>query len=322
MRVQIYFKVELNKPIDVVHNIKLDKTFSGRQTLGNETIIDVFLYETENNIEHDYCSVEESKVWGDHSYSLPPSHEGLPKLKKENIEQDESNKLIYGLESYFNGNNKINKTPNLIQLNRKDIKFNNTKILVFGKKLEGCMLSKFIQNSRVISNKPEVNSFNLVLPQNRFKNMGEALNYVFKKMPLYSDLANNLNYKRFYPFTASSLKEFVSWNVGKRRSSEWSRARAIKKILMSAKIHGIENWNTKAILMYGRSHDYTPYISYGLFNRQSEEKKLILTCYSDSDSTTIEKTRVEEPEINVNIESDSGKLLSYRFSLKKNFRNS
>jgi hypothetical protein len=34
VRVQIFFKVTLNKPIDVVHNIKLDKTYSGRQTLG------------------------------------------------------------------------------------------------------------------------------------------------------------------------------------------------------------------------------------------------------------------------------------------------
>ncbi|EEZ97471.1 YEATS domain-containing protein 2 [Tribolium castaneum] len=308
VRVQIFFKVILNKPIDVVHNIKLDKTFSGRQTLGNETIVDVFLYDSEvkAEVEHDYCSDVETKIEEvnfDHCYCMPASSEGLPKLKKEKIEQDEDNKLIYGLESYC-GENHEKITPNQLVLNRKDIRFNNTKILVFGQKLEGCVLTKLIQNhSR--NAKSEANNFKLVLPSHRFKNMGEALPFLFKRLPLFSDLANNANYKRIYPFTASSLKEFVSWNVGKRRSSEWSRARLIKKILTSEQIFGSENWNTKTILMYGRSHDYTPFISFGLFNRESEEKQLLQSCYSSSPTIGCRNHAIEQQEITVNIESDS-----------------
>ena len=249
-----------------MHNIKLDKTYSGRQTLGNETIIDVFLYdenthhsqiETDpNNIpeeidvqtikpeehdikievtEHDYCSDvndtnEEMNV--DHSYCLPASHEGLPKAQKEKIEQDESNKLIYGLETYCREENRSTNKPiptnnikQLIQLNRKDIKFNNTKIIVFGKKVEGSFLAKLgkliqVPSRNAVSTNKETRNFKVTLPKNRLKSMGEALPYLFKRLPLYSDLATNVNYKRMYPFTAPSLKEFVSWNVAKRRSSE------------------------------------------------------------------------------------------------------
>jgi len=43
-RIQIHFKnPALNKPVDVVHNLKLDKTYTGLQTLGAETLVDVWL---------------------------------------------------------------------------------------------------------------------------------------------------------------------------------------------------------------------------------------------------------------------------------------
>ncbi|XP_060524597.1 uncharacterized protein LOC132701004 [Cylas formicarius] len=45
LRVQIFFKSATNKPIDVVHHLKLSKTFTERQTIGNETVVQVFLYD-------------------------------------------------------------------------------------------------------------------------------------------------------------------------------------------------------------------------------------------------------------------------------------
>lgn len=47
LRVQIHFKNSSGKPIDVLHELKLDKTFTGLQTLGSETVVDVWL----NNFE-------------------------------------------------------------------------------------------------------------------------------------------------------------------------------------------------------------------------------------------------------------------------------
>ena len=45
-QVRILFKNPEDKPVEVVHNLKLDKTFTGLQTLGKETLVDVFLYKT------------------------------------------------------------------------------------------------------------------------------------------------------------------------------------------------------------------------------------------------------------------------------------
>lgn len=45
LRVRIFFLNELNKPVDVIHHLKLDKSHSGRQVVGNETLVDISLFE-------------------------------------------------------------------------------------------------------------------------------------------------------------------------------------------------------------------------------------------------------------------------------------
>ncbi|XP_053507744.1 YEATS domain-containing protein 2 isoform X1 [Ictalurus furcatus] len=44
VRVQIHFKDQRNKRIDIIHNLKLDRTYTGLQTLGAETVVDVELH--------------------------------------------------------------------------------------------------------------------------------------------------------------------------------------------------------------------------------------------------------------------------------------
>ncbi|KRT80041.1 hypothetical protein AMK59_6713 [Oryctes borbonicus] len=45
LRIQLNFHGKMNKPVDVIHNLVLDKTYTGRQTLGNETLIELSLYD-------------------------------------------------------------------------------------------------------------------------------------------------------------------------------------------------------------------------------------------------------------------------------------
>ncbi|KAE8604635.1 hypothetical protein XENTR_v10014767 [Xenopus tropicalis] len=44
VRVQIHFKDSQNKRIDIIHNLKLDRTYTGLQTLGAETVVEVEIY--------------------------------------------------------------------------------------------------------------------------------------------------------------------------------------------------------------------------------------------------------------------------------------
>lgn len=43
-RIQIHFKHPLDKPVDIIHNLRLDKTYTGLQTLGAETNVDLWLH--------------------------------------------------------------------------------------------------------------------------------------------------------------------------------------------------------------------------------------------------------------------------------------
>ncbi|CAJ1072131.1 YEATS domain-containing protein 2 [Xyrichtys novacula] len=52
VRIQIHFKDPRNKRIDIIHQLKLDRTYTGLQTLGAETVVDVELHK--NSLGEDY----------------------------------------------------------------------------------------------------------------------------------------------------------------------------------------------------------------------------------------------------------------------------
>ncbi|XP_046883434.1 YEATS domain-containing protein 2 isoform X2 [Hypomesus transpacificus] len=58
VRIQIHFKDPRNKRIDIIHHLKLDRTYTGLQTLGAETVVDVELHR--NSLGEDYLPVPSS----------------------------------------------------------------------------------------------------------------------------------------------------------------------------------------------------------------------------------------------------------------------
>ncbi|XP_074045596.1 YEATS domain-containing protein 2 isoform X3 [Macrotis lagotis] len=70
VRVQVHFKDNQNKRIDIIHNLKLDRTYTGLQTLGAETVVDVELHRHSLGEDHLYPQSSESDV-SDAPSSLP-----------------------------------------------------------------------------------------------------------------------------------------------------------------------------------------------------------------------------------------------------------
>ncbi|CAK9801294.1 YEATS domain-containing protein 2 [Anthophora plagiata] len=66
LRVQLHFKSTLNKPMDIIHHLKLDRTYTGLQTLGSETLVDIWIYadprsskqNTGKIVDHDFSKNE------------------------------------------------------------------------------------------------------------------------------------------------------------------------------------------------------------------------------------------------------------------------
>jgi hypothetical protein len=84
-------------------------------------------------------------------------------------------------------------------------------------------------------------------------------------------------------FCAESIHEYYSWPYGKRKAMEWMRALHIKRkceeIIKSVQnisdAKFIEIWSTKSILLWLRSHGYTPL----------EYQHMTLPCDNDLDKT-------------------------------------
>ena len=64
---------EDNKPIDLIHNLKLDKTYTGLQTLGAETNVDVWLH-SPDMVRHS-ASLPDNKVIVEGEDLADPSHD-------------------------------------------------------------------------------------------------------------------------------------------------------------------------------------------------------------------------------------------------------
>lgn len=352
MRVKIFFQYSLNKPVDIIHNLKLDKTFTGQQTLGNETIVNLFLYKNEKSpkdnendfgvmaikeevqddlmenelqsnlniledpinedksyIEHDYCSVELNEegskneldlqnydFFREHSYARTKISTEPIKIELVSTEEPHNHNLMYGISD-----TELKKLDNVEEI-VSEIKTNDSRSILPSatviaiKKIrrpQESLLKKFnkntsqivdLSNSRLIvlhssqnSNDPKIllsntsfvpidyKKYQINLPKNRFKTAREALPYLFKRMPLVSELAANLDYKCTFPYAAKCLEEYSSWNVGRRLSAEWYRTKMVLKIVQDAKLKGCENYTGKTLIMYARSHGYTPLANYEIF---------------------------------------------------------
>ncbi|XP_041985231.1 uncharacterized protein LOC121737634 [Aricia agestis] len=62
-RVELHFRLpEVNRPAAVEHTIKLDRNYTGLQTLGAETIVDVWLYSTPDMLEFEYKDEAEAEA--------------------------------------------------------------------------------------------------------------------------------------------------------------------------------------------------------------------------------------------------------------------
>ncbi|XP_062617368.1 YEATS domain-containing protein 2-like [Saccostrea cucullata] len=111
VRVQLYFQDSRNKKVDVIHQLKLDRTYTGLQTLGSETVIDV---ELEKEIElkssnRVLCNGSSSTLVGKESNVTIKEH--LSPIKKEFKQEQSSPLSTQSKTSNKNLSNSKNTSP-------------------------------------------------------------------------------------------------------------------------------------------------------------------------------------------------------------------
>ncbi|XP_055952514.1 YEATS domain-containing protein 2-like [Argiope bruennichi] len=85
VRVQIFFHDPRNKPVDIQHTLKLDKTFTGLQTLGNETVVDLQLFKADASGSNPCASLSTilSNSSLQSSYNLQQNHVSYNELNAD-----------------------------------------------------------------------------------------------------------------------------------------------------------------------------------------------------------------------------------------------
>ncbi|KAL3836439.1 hypothetical protein ACJMK2_021871, partial [Sinanodonta woodiana] len=102
-----------------------------------------------------------------------------------------------------------------------------------------------------------------IIPAIRVNDFPDVLSLVraaVKRHPVVSDTAG----PPLHPYCAKFQEEWLNWNVGKRRASEWQRASSVRKFIKSYigetdVFKGQRLWTTKQILVWCRVHAYSPH---------------------------------------------------------------
>ncbi|KAM4895020.1 YEATS domain-containing protein 2 isoform 1-T1 [Sylvia borin] len=99
---------------------------------------------------------------------------------------------------------------------------------------------------------------NYVINIEYLENIQQLLTAIVKKVPLIAEKSKDVS-----SFCASSVEQYYSWNIGKRRAAEWQRAMTVRKILQEIiekhpRFHNITPLKTKHVVQWCRCHGYTP----------------------------------------------------------------
>ncbi|XP_009074245.1 PREDICTED: YEATS domain-containing protein 2 [Acanthisitta chloris] len=99
---------------------------------------------------------------------------------------------------------------------------------------------------------------NYIINIEYLENTQQLLTAIVKKVPLIAEKSEDAS-----SFCASSVEQYYSWNIGKRRAAEWQRAMTVRKILQEIvekhpRFHSVNPLKTRHVVHWCRCHGYTP----------------------------------------------------------------
>jgi hypothetical protein len=220
VRVQLEFCDKFNKSVDIIHNLVLDRTHTGQQTLGAETVVDLDIVTPppggEKTFRMNGVSISSTTISQrddrsttssscDMQPSLPPlSPPALPPLSPPALmepEQDDGN---------------APPTP-------------------------GSWSGQTTPHSSV--------GVTSVLTTN----LDKCLHNAVRNIPIYG----KANPAEDFFIPAPSLSQYRLWHIGRRRATEWLRAVAIKNSI-SRRLKLPALLSTKQVMQWCRQNGYTP----------------------------------------------------------------
>ena len=253
VRVQLHFVDPRNKRVDIIHELKLDRTYTGLQTLGSETVVDL---ELDRRTFEDICvpletlSGKEDRLSSDSTDAYRGNDDSSVERRTVNNLHCQQNHLVADTLV------KVRKCPTSSESSSQYPQLKKLKLespFAVGTSAVSSSVSTPV-NSQPASrcSSPELTSSQLHVESKFSEEVNGLLRKAVNEHPLI-DPERNVG-KHHY--CASSIEQFLGWNIGKRRACEWQRSAAIRRRMLSCMPSC--NLSTKDILLWCRRFGYTP----------------------------------------------------------------
>ncbi|ORX78620.1 hypothetical protein BCR32DRAFT_294951 [Anaeromyces robustus] len=247
IRVQLFFEDIVNKPIDIIHILKLDTNKTGNQVLGNEKTYDIEIDRNTKFVEPKKERIPNHKRHN--SVSL------TKEMNKMNLHRNSSNQSLSGpIEKIKSNKEKINSrnirqdSPVLGTRPRRSSN-NNSSSLPKDTFID-------VENDDSIIPPKTINKPIEYLFDDKWK---KALKNIIHKYPIIQNVYMRNHYITYS--TAKNEQMFWKWPIGKRRSVEWQRARILlQQLRQNSKQNLPSNVTIRNILKWCRQEGYTPTI--------------------------------------------------------------
>ena len=242
VRVQLEFTDGRNKPVDIIHNLLLDRTHTGQQTLGAETVVELDIVSVVSKPAGGVAGVLRPLLSS--QSPLPPAAgpRECNTVVNADVQVKQETPPVVATE--------MEKEPSSVQTVSLPC---TTPVLIVLLDHDYCFPVVVTRSSERVPPTPRGSSSSSPsssCPLSTTTVLDRHLHNIVQALPLYGRPVDDL------PMMATSLEQFKAWNVGRRRALEWMRAVAMRKQLH--KRLGTSSVTTKLVMEWCRTHGYTP----------------------------------------------------------------
>jgi len=265
IRIQLHFINPNQRPVDIIHNLKLDKTKTGQQTLGAETIVDIELERTSlkdstnfegkcissndilNHAVKNYISANNNNI-SIHKYKKDVDSPSEASMSYRSVDDTmmHSSQTVEGT-NIDNENDvvaaKLTKTGVVYHINIPTV--DPDEIVMLDHCYDHCVVVSY-KTCYTISD---------TLNRPPHGVVEQCMHKLVRLLPMVGEKCSST------PFTASSIEEFYKWQVGKQRAAEWMRAKSLRELIieqLSAQPGDHVIPSTRDIVYWCRKSGYTP----------------------------------------------------------------
>ena len=253
VRVQLHFVDPRNKRVDIIHELKLDRTYTGLQTLGSETVIDL---ELDRRTFEDNC-VSLGTFSGKEDRFSSISSDADRSNDDNSVERRTVNSLHYQQNQLVADTlGKVRKCSASAEISSQYPQSKKLKLespfSVGSSEFSSAVSTPVNSQPASRCSSPELISSHLNIERKFSDEVKDLLRKAVSEHPLIDPERNVVKHH----YCASSIEQFLGWNIGKRRACEWQRSVAIRRRMLSCMSSC--NLSTKDILLWCRRFGYTP----------------------------------------------------------------